>query len=1526
MSNCSLKTTKKWLEKQGYIKGNKVLKNLTPANYSLIRQAEQKFKTPLPEAIYKSDMDILYKDKNGNLRTWDVFFNFVDKQLDKIKQRQREYDKMIKEAYDQELEDAKRAGFTEENFDRNVVYHSFEETDFYQKRDTLSADINNNYAEYYSYKTDLMAKIQHKLVSYKIANRHNKDTEKYKQTVFEYLQVIDDLKKEIEQLKSNEPEIVFSVVANEIEYLTDILNEGNIETIANQEIVDRINFLSKLTTGKDMEGNDSSELMWDGSDYNGYADNIIEPVTKLKTLYSKKIREITKQLLENSEIYQAHKDNLSEEDIEKLFENQTDIDTIQKLFYGLNTNDDTAAITILYSALQENLQRVEQVVKPLHKRLEEIDKKLKDKDFDLEKFYEKDESGVDTGNIIGRFSNKFNKKLKVFNNKLKEFIDAPFDVKSDLYKDVVGWLKDNAEVIDHTKLRHFKEIFGEEYADHFTATNEEMDAYEQELRNLLGKGYDEHIRELEHKLLEFEDYKNKKQINPNQWTDKQIAQSNPWLFVKHYNSPHAFEQAPYQSGNSTYETTCFDIRFFSFIPKKTAYDVDADAYFDTGYYNEKFSEIENNPDAYEYWSTIKDLYTKHINPTYESMGQNISEMSWAKFERTFTEELAKSQGIKGFLKSIIDAIIKQYKELWYEKGYYEEKSGVKVNYNDASGAEVFKVKKLLNLKSISELQKQADANGIQIDSLSELTDGLIEADVKKVTNKYKEDLVDKLARYQVLNDYSKDLTKATLNLSKLATLHKARTETESIVNIVKGFHKSIKDLNGNDRKNSNAKIESWIKKKIYNVQDAKRGDGSFAGKEFSQKYYNKFEKQLLQMMKNVMNDVGGEGSIKFNFEGKEYTKDGQVYKYTDYSESKDGVTFELTKEEFEKILAKHFEEESKRLGIGLTVSGLVQGAIKLTIAKTLSMNLTSGVRNLVEGKFVNMIRDASGEFWTRGNYKHAVNFLRFANITKITNGKLTPRNVAHKKQLQSFKLFLENMNLIQDKKNLLARNDKASKYDRLIDKLNPFAPSVDNPEYKIQGGMILSKLMDVIVKDVNGKEHKFFDGKQLTIYEPGTNKLKPEFRTEENMGWETFMLNDEHKGGPHNAFFSTKMEITDMINQTQGNYFDGDNIAAMDGLFGRAAMVFMRWIPSYFLQRFGERNTNIIQGKDKVVGRYNTLWKNGNKGVGSTFTGIVLGLTFGPTVGLIAGGSALFSTYIYKQIMKSTFDPDTDIKTATEDLQESLDFIKQILLQTINTPINFLGITKNLNDTVIGKKLDTVTDNETLSDEEKYAIRGVAQEVANYLTIIGVGIMLKSLLYADDDDEDDKRRQLYNYIDNQMNMLISGWTAFINPAQTWDDVTSLAVLRLVTDTGKLGKDVIKYMTWGNVEGSQIAYDVSRLNPLLPSVLPNSVNKALFKGEVPFLDNKEYEKGQWHDYLVQSAEKKAKKRLRIERAKYKTKLIKRLTKEYEARGLSPEQIEKKVEKKVRKVMRNKKYSKKKKESYEDALERIEKNLD
>ena len=81
--SCSITSTRGWLKRAGVIsKQNKVLKDLRPSINDILKQARKQFNTTLPQSIDYND--VLYKHKNGDVGFYKLFFEWVDRENDKL--------------------------------------------------------------------------------------------------------------------------------------------------------------------------------------------------------------------------------------------------------------------------------------------------------------------------------------------------------------------------------------------------------------------------------------------------------------------------------------------------------------------------------------------------------------------------------------------------------------------------------------------------------------------------------------------------------------------------------------------------------------------------------------------------------------------------------------------------------------------------------------------------------------------------------------------------------------------------------------------------------------------------------------------------------------------------------------------------------------------------------------------------------------------------------------------------------------------------------------------------------------------------------------------------------------------------------------------------------------------------------------------------------------------------------------------------------------------------------------------------
>lgn len=1421
----------------------------------------------------------------------------------------------IEQARQQQIEDAKRAGIDESEFDNNYMYFQYQEDfddfmdpDVQYKKDN---SIPNDFSSYISHKKNLLKKLEEKFDSYKILNKANYGSDKYKADSYSFQNTINKLKDELENLNPDSADIMFQDIINEMNYLNDLLDTSNTEILGNQDVINRIDFLNQMITGQNLNGEVVNYEIWNGNTFPDYDKKILAPMSSLDTKLKFKANSIIKDALSKDILFQANKDNFTEEEIQSLFEKRSDINILQDLFLGINSNNDTISATLLNTTFQTNVQKTKQYARPLVEDIRKLDKKLKDANFDTNDFFETDNVGIDTGNIIHKYTRNYFRKLYNYYQLNRDFNQAKKENKATAYAKKIAWLKENTTVIDFRKIKHFKDLYEGEYNDFFTATDSEMLAYEDLLKQTLGKLYNFHIQDLEKKLAEYEDYKMNEELKNTKWIGKNINSNSPWSFIQNYYSSNPNEQIEYQSGNNTY-FTYNNSKFIEFVPNKYAIDPNTFETIDSGNYNQKFDAIENNEDAFAYWENMREIYSKHINPTYASMGQNISAMSWAKFERGFAEEISASKGLMGFLKTTYNQAIKAFKDAWYERGYYTDKNNIKSNYTDATNKEINKMKKFLSLKNIEDIQKMATDENIEYQDLNKLIKDLKENDKNIVTTLFKDDLIDKISRKKVFAEYSKDLTKSTLALSELATLHKARQETQFIADLLLSYHKTIKDNKGKDRNTSNKKLQSWVSTNIYNNRAVSRGnveDGLGNDIKRLPKLYSEVEKQLLTILKGLKNDsTDNVKNYSFFKDNVNYSKKGN-----DFYETIQGKPNKITKEGFEKAMEEYLDAEIQNLGIYANPGSIGLGIMKIIINKALALNLISGIFNRVDGMFANSIRDNMGDYWTSGNLKFAKRFMALANINKFSGDKMSLQSKQKSLQMKTYQFLLDELSLFQDKKNELDRKDKESKFDSYKEKLNMFQFAVDNPEFKNQGEIVLSMLMDVRIKDNNGKEYKFFDGSGFPIYKPGTIELRDEFNNEENKGWQNFNINTENP--QFNQFFVSKLKIEDTIKRTQGNYASLDSIRILDSNWGKFMMLFMRWMPEHINQRFGTRSVDIIQGKSKIAGRYRGMLRN--TGATSIFASVALGIGLGPVgigVGLTVG---TILPFVMQKWGKKYVNANNDIKNHLLDMNITLGFMKEIIIQSINLPLK-VGYGKTNLDTII--KNNRLNANPNLSQDEANALKGMAQESAIMITQLTVLLLLKSLLWDNDDEDDDYRRQLHNFVDNQANRSIGNMLNWSNPKTFIEENSKLAMLRYIGDVEKLVKHVNDYFVKDKGGVNDLLYDFTKIQPFV--AIPNSIAKGTFKGEYPGLDNKEYKGNQWFDHYVKGDEENNKKKLINTRSKFKEEYEELLRQKYEGKEIDEDELERTIEKQVKKRMQKKDIQKRKGETATEALDRID----
>lgn len=1308
----------------------------------------------------------------------------------------------------------------------------------------ITPPVTDNYTEYTNYLDALLKSVQKKkgeLIK-ELKNPKNKNKTK----------TIDDLNKLItEEGKlqeyynnaiSGENEKNVETLFNELDDLShklDVIDSGSIKNLG-----DRVDFLFGFITGTKYGSNENVDY--------AISENpeLRSKVLSLMHKYNSKLNEISNKIIEEDVTYQHNVLNniafkradgkIDKDKVNDLFKVKDDINFFEKALLGVSQASTKESITpqILKSYLEKNMShRTSEAIAYKDRLLAAIEKLEAKGITDFSFIFEKFLSGARTGNIISKYTSEYRRKLyKYFNMEVEGNDYASY------YSKKIQWLKANADVIDFRKIKAFKDLYGKNYPNEFIFSDQEMEEYENNLRKQLGKVYDKEIDKVNSWI---ENYELTKQ---NYESKYEAERNNPFVFLRSYFGDSPTTAAAF-NGTGGISSIFPNLNDIVFVPRKTfteGYDFNGEEITsDTGYYNKDFDRIEQSDEMFEYWSVLEDIYSQYINPTYD-----ISGMSFAKIQKEFLEKVSDAKGASK-AGTLISKGIQAYREYFYEVGVGNKKDkGIVENYSDKTKQEIKALSSALKAKSVDELKSMAKDLGLTIPN-----------------NITPEQLVHEIASEMTLRNYSSDINKITGALIDMVALQKAREDTLPIANILLEKHKKTVGESERERKNSIEKLEHYINKVIKNEHEHARGTEQLIGKEIKTPgwiemlldklgvigwlknkveknrffyLYSDSERQLLKELQSAR-ERGHNSNISDSFyqDGMRYElivdEHGGTYfaSYKDKHTGEDKI-IDITPEQYEEAYQKNIESKIQSLGLDLNSAGIIQGILKTIIFKGLGLNPIGGIRNRMEGKNTNLIMDMTGYYWTKGNIRHAHNFLAFANMLHILPDRISPEHMGKYKQLKIFRSLVEKMRIVQDRKNPLERNIEQSKFS-MEKYTNVFSWAVDNPEFKNQGSVVLAILMDTKIENNKGELVPIFDGSKFTVFEEtkdGSLRLKEEFRSEENIrNWENMEVGFNEED--NNQFFLTRNKMKTAISRTQGNYDDMDTIWASRTIWGQVLMMFKKWMPEHFMQRFASgQNFDLFTGKKQMMGRYRAMWNNNPALAVTGLSSILVGLGLGAgalTVGGITGVVAF-------KFIHNMMGGNKGILEEANNIGGLVAFTKSILISTLNYPLELINL-----KTGIPTKYDGYS-KLNLTEEEIGTLRSLAKEIAVKLTWLSIMLLAKSLTWDDDDDDDSDKRKLHNFLDNELNTTINTLQSWSDPGALYDDASRSSFLLYCDNVTKLLKSI---MLLNGGDASKYALKVSPV----PSFFTHMVSKD---GDLlmPWQNDYEYDKGKtyWDGFI------------------------------------------------------------------------------
>ncbi len=1218
--------------------------------------------------------------------------------------------------------------------------------------------IGNNYVEFVRYKQERLQEINNKLGRLNFAL--STGTVGANTTILEVNREIKELSKEsstisrqLEALAMDKPKYMFHAIIEDLGNLKRALTSNNVVDVRN--ISSKLNFYEDFIKGEDREYKGDALDLYEHPDFK----KMIGTVGELQIIADRKINETARATIENSDaIYKLKMENPTVE-MDSLFQATNDISWLETYTLGVTADrtDNTVIPQALKILLETTYIRKESTIKTWNKELARLVKN--DPSLDNPEFIkEKGEDKQETGFIIDLFSPAYHKAMGDYRKALKDFRGLP---NKQNYIELVSSILKNNDTIDFTKLKSVRDQYGTTYSQHFTSSDAEMDAYEQKLKDTLGVKYEEMMEQLQGRLALFEERKIDALSERGEYSSRDLASQDIWKFNERMKGPatQRYEKMLFNIEGDTrdFGVTFRDFNSLTFIPKaEKTVEKRTNEGFDyvtesTGFYSSEFQTMAKDQNKLDYWKLIKKM-SEYVSSTYDA--QTFGRLTYPKLQREYAERLQEGIKDKAFGRIIANSA-KEYKGWFFEKGRDDKTNKVAANYQDS-----------------------------------------FQRDKMRLADSYKAQGIDKevamaRANKELLESYSGDFNSNMIAVAMEAALHDARMEVQPMAEAYMQFFKSVDPT----RTNAIKKLEHFYEKIILNKTEKYRGSGKAEGKTLSKgtianrglalmetvPFIKKFvdnrapfllsdaEAKIFKQLKIIQKKGGTTADYSFSFDGITYSqKDGKTY------ETVGQDTGPISQEAFQREFNNHIERTVNDLGIDLNLAGVINGILKTVIFKGLAINPISGIFNRIEGKHSSMIMDATGEYWQAGDIMTANNLMQFANITRLSKGRLSPLWGKRKKTLQTFEVLMKQFNILQDRKNELQRSAEEANFSREL--FNPYMFAVENPEYKNQGAIVMAVLMDTYVTHpVTGEQVAILDrdSGEFSIHDfkNGVVSLKPEFQTPEIIAsYENFESSE---------FQHLLIRMTDAVSRSQGNYDARDIMMLKKGVWGRAATLFMTWFAEHVNQRFGrsgENNYNLVTGEKRKDGRFIGAYKANkfNTIVGGAIgMGIAYG-AFGPLIA--AAGFGALGIYVYKKRVKTLADPN-HIKREANNLLEAGSFLVSILIESLNYPGRFL----NQGDIIKNKTFEK----SSMTKDEVASMRALTRELAISLTWLAAKLAMGALMYDDEDDKESPQRMKHNFVQNQMSRAINTLIMYANPYELVSDQSRIAAVDVIMSVMKV---------------------------------------------------------------------------------------------------------------------------------------------
>lgn len=1129
--------------------------------------------------------------------------------------------------------------------------------------------------------------------------------------------------------------------------------------------------------------------------------------------------------------------------------------------------------------------------------------------YDYKFFYQVDEKGIPKSSLVGKYSLKWENfdRRNTAEHKKKLFDARQNKDWAEVEKLLVkrfNTLDENSEFVNftllhdiyaegnHTEFKQGTDIEAEQYKQSLIAKigNEEYQSILEQQRNLLDDYKQEIEIVTEAKLLSESVYNIDQLSNAaKENLTFSIKRLNPLEFLNSYNAGTK-GMIEGKLGTQSFEKPSY-IKYNTYVPR-----TETTAGFNTGYYDNNFTTIENNPVLYEFWKTLRES-TQLINENLIDSSLKLNKNSLLLFKKQFAEDtvnkknkevikhgLSNMFNVKQAFKNLFSAKIVENKDgkevvlpteiKTIDKAVENEFSLLKTELSNLFnitlvGNPSFSWRAMNPIQQGKLMEMSGMSNGVEFLSTLKTQDIFTLKDMRMFSEK-------KIMEQQTFN--LPLMTKAFLELS---AEHKARTKVLNEINVYSEKSASILNTDGTKRTREEWRRDLFNKQVVLNQTGLQHWEWSNVTQFLMKKVEDNDYKFL------------GKLFIK-NFTAEEK----EIYNsaITRLAAIDSDLASDLVAPELKGVLAKEkaeLESRLRMLGKDYVFSALYNNVVnELSVRIGLGFNVVANIKNKLQGMTALITRD--GEFWTKGNIYPVQ---RFTGLNKLQYV-----NPAYKKEWEKSLLFIRRLNLIQDGTNELQRAESKIKHKTRW--LHPMY-GTEVVEYYNQVPGILAMAMDIEVTDKHGNVYPLFDGSSFTIYDNnnGVLKLKDEFRTPENI--------QHYEDMDSEQMITWKSNVNDMIKSLHGDYSKTGVNLIKSKIWSKTFMMFKTWLPRYISSRLRYKQKNIVTGEEETGYLLSSLMNKKTSVTGALMLGLTGALGIMSTSPLIialpivAGIAGIGLAHHYGKKEKNQglrVDPTDAISIG----EQALFALKSSTYGLLEMPVNVLSGRELIKSIEFSPK-------HNLTPQEQRDIRLMARNMQNTIWLIVAKLLIQYMFSYNDEDEPkgeagSEQRKKYeaqqkhkkevegrnNFIENTVTGLLQETGLILEPQTMFQTMGSNNGLqgpldKIIKMSSNLvqGEDEIQK---GKRAGQSKFWNSTR-KFLLPSLFRDLGNDT-WRGGFETSMESEWIKNEAMDGIFDSDYKKDVKKIEKVRKKAKLHIIEEFTKEnnIDMKKQSPEFIE------------------------------------